>query len=84
MFPLVFARCASLEICMRKTVLPLPESFIVHATALVNHVHAKTAPPPTDHRETALELMLRGDFVVTMADMGAPLPLQPRLDERRV
>jgi hypothetical protein len=84
MFPLVFPRCASLEICMRKSVLPLPESFIVHATALIHHVHAKTTPPPADHRETALESLLRGEFVVTMADMGSPAPLHPRLDERRL
>ena len=69
---------------MRKTVLPLPESFIVHATALINHVHAKTAPPPADHRETTLELLLRGDFVVTMADMDAPAPIPPRLGDRRI
>jgi hypothetical protein len=68
---------------MRKTVLPLPESFTIHATALVNHVHNKVKPPKSDPGKSALDSLRRGVMVVTMADMRSPFAISLRVGDRR-
>ena len=57
---------------MKKTALPLPESFIVHATALVNHVHGKSATQEDAH-SVALASARSRRFSLTVMEL-APLP----------
>ena len=68
---------------MRKKVLPLPESFSIHVTALFNHVHNKANPPKPDPGKSALDSVRRGVMVVTMADMRSPFAISLRVGNRR-
>jgi hypothetical protein len=36
--------CATADHPMKKTLLPFPEHFVIHATALINKVHQPPAP----------------------------------------
>ena len=56
---------------MKKTVLPLPESFIVHAAALVDHVHGKPVKKEDTH-SVALESARNRRFTLSVMEI-APL-----------
>lgn len=37
---------------MKKSLLPLPEYFVIHAIALINHVHSQQAAVPSAWEDT--------------------------------
>jgi hypothetical protein len=68
---------------MKKSLLPLPEYFVIHATALINHVHSQQASAPSASedmeacfRRNAHEF--RSGEVQILVDTGCMRVLKPR------
>jgi hypothetical protein len=73
---------------MKKPVLPLPETFVLHATALINHVHSKQAASPSASenndacfRRSAREY--RNGGLQVLVDAGAMRVRKPRQGSSR-
>ena len=62
---------------MKKTVLHLPESFIVHAAALVNHVHGRNVTQEDAH-SVAIESARKSRFSLSVMEMTPLLRVQNR------